>query len=126
MSANNSLVAAFKNHSLAQGVVKKLHESGFDMSKLFIVDQEQQRSSVTELEGAAVVGDLSALDAAKYACIPVERIPDYEAELKVGRLLLVAHGTPDEITQAKTAIDSTHPESWDGKVDCTIYYGCLD
>jgi hypothetical protein len=48
MSINNSLVAAFKNHSLAQGVVKKLHESGFDMSKLFIVDQEQQRSSVTE------------------------------------------------------------------------------
>lgn len=125
MSANNSLVASFKSHDVAESVVKQLHASGFDMSKLSIVDREQHRN-VTELEGAAVVGYLGQLDAAKYTCMPVERVPDYEAELNSGRLLLVAHGTPDEITQAKTVIDSTHPDSWDGKVGCTVYYGCLD
>jgi hypothetical protein len=59
--------------------------------------------------------------------IPKESVLDYESEFKIDRLLLAAHGTPDEISQAQHIIDTTgHPESWDGSVGCSVYYGCLD
>ena len=46
--------------------------------------------------------------------------------LKADRLLLFFHGTADEIVQAKSVIDATHPEGWNGNVGCSVYYGCLD
>jgi hypothetical protein len=124
MSGNNSLVATYVNHSLAESTVKKLHEAGFDMNKLSIVGKNLQKA--TEMAGATVLGNLGVLDAAQYTCIPRERVPDYEAELNDDRMLIVMHGTPDEIDQAKHIIDSTHPESWNGKVSCAVYYGCVD
>lgn len=122
MSDNNSLIATYANHNLARDTVRKLHGAGFDMSKLFVVARDGEKS----LEGAAVVNNLSELDADQFGCIPRENIPNYEDELKVDRLLIVAHGTHDEIEQARKVIDATHPESWDGNVGCAIFYGCID
>lgn len=125
MSEHNSLVASFANHHLAKTTVEKLHKAGFDMGKLSIVGKD--RFDIAEKWGGAVVIDgLSVLDEEQYSCIPRESVLDYEAELEVDRLLLVAHGTPDEIDKAKVIIDTTHPDGWDGNVGCTVYYGCTD
>lgn len=122
MSEHNSLVATFVNHKLARATVRKLHESGFDMKKLCIVAQDEDE----QMSGATVVRDLSELGWDQLSCIPRENLPDYAAELKVDRMLLVAHGSPDEIYQARSVIDASHPEAWDGNVGCSIYYGCAD
>lgn len=124
MSENISLVATYANHGLAKTTAMKLQTAGFDMSKLSIVSNDRN-DTAGELEGAAVLDRLDALDEAQYACIR-ERVLDYAAELKADRLLLVAHGTVDEIAQAKRIIDETHPEGWNGNVGCAIYYGCVD
>lgn len=124
MSGHNSLIATYANHSLAETAIKKLHSAGFDMHKLSIVEKDHQ--SATEIEGATVIDNLDGLDRTQYTCIPKERLPDYEAELNAHRMLIVAHGTPDEIDMAKHIIDSVHPESLDGEVSCTMYYGCMD
>jgi hypothetical protein len=57
---------------------------------------------VGALEGAAVMGGLSALGAGLYSLgIPRNSIVKYETEVKNGRLLLVAHGTADEVERAR-------------------------
>jgi hypothetical protein len=122
MSAYNSLIATYANHKLAKATVKKLQDAGFDTSKLSIVARGEDKS----LAGAEVVSSLSDLGSEQFSCIPRENIPDYENELKVDRMLLVTHGTPDEIAQARHIIDSTHPEGWDGNVGCAVFYGCMD
>lgn len=122
MSQHNSIVATYANHNLAKATVKKLENSGFDMRKLFIVARDEDPS----LTGTAVVRGLSDLGTDQLSCIPRENIPNYEDELEVDRLLLVAHGTPGEIALARSVIDSTHPEGWDGNVGCAVYYGCND
>jgi len=122
MSENNSLVATYADHGLAKATVKKLQKAGIDMSKLSIVGKDENKV----LEGVAVAEGLNELGAKQYSCISRETIPDYEAELKAGRLLLLFHGTADEIAQAKSIIDTTHPEGWNGNVGCATYYGCLD
>lgn len=122
MSKNNSLVATYADHSLAKATVKELQKTGLDMSKLSIVGKDENKV----LEGVAVVDGLNELGAEQYSCISRETIPDYEAELKAGRLLLFFHGTADEIAQTKSIIDATHPEGWNGNVGCATYYGCLD
>lgn len=122
MSEKNSLVATYANHSTAKSTVTKLRKAGLDMSKLSIVGKNENET----LEGVTVVDDLYELGTEQYSCISRETIPDYEAELKVDRLLLFFHGTADEIAQAKNIIDTNHPEGWNGNVGCSVYYGCLD
>ncbi len=57
---------------------------------------------VAALEGAAVVGGLSALGAGLYSIgIPKNSVLQYETEVKNGKLLLVAHGTADEVERAR-------------------------
>jgi len=122
MSAYNSLIATYANHKLAKATVLKLQDAGFDRSKLSIVARDEDKL----LAGAEVVTSLNELGSEQFSCIPRENIPDYEDELKADRMLLVAHGTPDEITQARRIIDSTHPEGWNGNVGCAVFYGCMD
>jgi len=56
---------------------------------------------IAALEGAAVVGGLSAIGAALYSIgIPKNNILHYETSLKNGRYMLVFHGTPDAVTRA--------------------------
>src|SRR5664279_3278473 len=64
---------------------------------------------VGALEGAAVVGGLSALGAALYSMdIPKDSILQYETALKGGKFILIFHGTPEEVEKAKQILDRTN------------------
>ncbi|MEN6621827.1 MAG: general stress protein [Smithella sp.] len=66
---------------------------------------------VAALEGAVVVGGLSALGAALYSIgIPKDSIVKYETALKSDKFLVIAHGTPDEVAKAKSILESTGAE----------------
>jgi uncharacterized membrane protein len=63
---------------------------------------------VAALEGAAVVGGVSAIGAGLYSIgVPRKSILQYETSLKAGKFMLVVHGTPDEVTRAKKLLDQT-------------------
>jgi hypothetical protein len=63
---------------------------------------------VGALEGAAVVGGLSAIGAALYSIgIPKESVLEYETSLKAGKFMLVVHGRPDEVVRAKEILATT-------------------
>ena len=65
---------------------------------------------VGALEGAVVVGGLSALGAGLYSIgIPRDSVVKYEAALKSDKFLLLAHGTADEVAKAKDILQTTHP-----------------
>src|SRR6202142_35769 len=65
---------------------------------------------VSGLEGAVVVGGVSALGAGLYSIgIPKDSIVKYEAALKTDQFLLIAPGTAAEVAKVKDIIDSTHP-----------------
>ncbi|MCX7174737.1 MAG: permease [Proteobacteria bacterium] len=60
------------------------------------------------LEGAVVVGGLSALGAGLYGIgIPKDSIVQYEAALKSDKFLVIAHGTADEAAKAKSILKTT-------------------
>ena len=65
---------------------------------------------VGALEGAVVVGGVSALGAGLYGMgIPKDSIVKYEAALKTDQFLLIVHGTAAEVAKAKDIIETTHP-----------------
>jgi uncharacterized membrane protein len=62
---------------------------------------------VAALEGAAVVGGLTALGAGLASIgIPKNSILQYETSLKAGKFMLVVHGTTDEVTRAKEILSA--------------------
>jgi hypothetical protein len=65
---------------------------------------------VGALEGAVVVGGLSALGAGLYSIgIPKDSVVKYEAALKSDKFLVLAHGTADEVAKAKGILQTTRP-----------------
>ncbi len=65
------------------------------------------------LEGAVVVGGLSALGAGLFGMgIPKDSILLYETALKSGKYLLIAHGSDAETIHAREIINRTNPEVW--------------
>jgi hypothetical protein len=63
---------------------------------------------VAGLEGAVVVGGLSALGGGLYSIgIPKDSILKYEREIASDRFLLVAHGTQEEVRHAKDILETT-------------------
>ena len=69
---------------------------------------------VGALEGAVVVGGLSALGAGLYSLgIPQDTILQYETALKIGKFVVIAHGTAEEAARARDIISRTNPESWE-------------
>src|SRR5271165_6054022 len=67
---------------------------------------------VGALEGAVMTGGLSALGAGLYSIgIPKNSIVQYETEVKNDKLLLVAHGTLEEVERAKDLLDQTKANS---------------
>jgi len=65
---------------------------------------------VGALEGAAVVGGLSAVGAGLYSIgIPKDSVMKYESALKADKFILLAHGTTAEVTKARDIIQTTHP-----------------
>ena len=67
---------------------------------------------VGALEGAAVVGGLSALGAGLYSMgIPKNSIIQYETAVKSGKYVLIAHGSDMETIHAREILKHTEPES---------------
>jgi hypothetical protein len=67
---------------------------------------------VGALEGAVVVGGLSAFGAGLFSIgIPKDSIVSYELALKTDKYLLVVHGTASEVENAREIIQRTHPIS---------------
>jgi hypothetical protein len=67
---------------------------------------------VGALEGAVVVGGLSALGAGLYGMgIPKDSILQYETALKSGKFVVIAHGSDLETTVAREIIKRTNPEA---------------
>jgi hypothetical protein len=65
---------------------------------------------VGALEGAAVVGGLSAIGAGLYGMgIPKDSVVQYELALKTDKFLLMVHGTAAEVEKARDIIESTRP-----------------
>ena len=63
---------------------------------------------VGALEGAVVVGGLSALGAGLYSIgIPKDSIIEYESQIKMGKYVVIAHGSPDEVSKSKKTITLT-------------------
>ena len=67
---------------------------------------------VGALEGAVVVGGVSAIGAGLYSLgIPKNSILQYETALKTGKFVLIAHGTAEEAARAREIINRTNPEA---------------
>ena len=63
---------------------------------------------VGALEGAALVGGLSAIGAGLYGMgIPKDSVVQYELALKTDQFLLMVHGTAQEAVEAKSVIEGT-------------------
>jgi len=61
---------------------------------------------VGALEGAAMVGGLSAVGAGLYSIgIPKDSVLRYEMALRSDKFLLVAHGTPEQVARAQEVMD---------------------
>jgi hypothetical protein len=66
---------------------------------------------VAILEGAVVVGGLSALGAGLVSIgIPRQSVIEYETALTTNKFLLIVHGTRREVTKAKEIIGKTQPQ----------------
>jgi uncharacterized membrane protein len=165
MNKNNSIVAIYPSHTVAEAAIKELQQSGFDMKKLSIVGRDEHTDEhvvgyynagdrmkywgklgafgggfwgllfgsgfflipgigpllvagplvswiVGALEGAVVVGGLSAIGAGLYSLgIPKDSILRYETALKTGKYVLIVHGSMDETTRAKEILNRTKPET---------------
>jgi uncharacterized membrane protein len=67
---------------------------------------------VGALEGAVVIGGLSALGAGLYSLnIPKDSILRYETALKTGKFVLIVHGSVEETAHAKGILAHTKPEA---------------
>ena len=66
------------------------------------------------LQGAVVVGGLSAVGAAIFSIgIPEDSVIDYETALKADGFLIVAHGSVDEMARAKLILETMQPARLD-------------
>jgi hypothetical protein len=65
---------------------------------------------ISAVEGAIVVGGLSALGAALYGMgIPKDSVIQYETDLKADSFLVMAHGVAADIARAKDLLETESP-----------------
>lgn len=68
---------------------------------------------VAGLEGAAVVGGVSAVGAGLVSIgIPKDSVLKYDVALKTDKYLIVVHGTPADVSKAKDIIGGTEHRSY--------------
>jgi hypothetical protein len=68
---------------------------------------------VGALEGAVVVGGVSAVGAGLYSIgVPKDSVIQYDVALKTDKFLLVVHGTPEAVHAAKEVIKGTEHHSY--------------
>ena len=66
------------------------------------------------VEGAILVGGLSALGAALFSIgIPKDSVIEYEQVVKTDGYLVVAHGSADEMAKSKVILEASHPTRLD-------------
>lgn len=66
---------------------------------------------VGALEGAAVVGGVSALGAGLYSVgIPKDSILEYETQIKMGKYVVIAHGATDDVNKVQAPLAATKHE----------------
>lgn len=66
---------------------------------------------IAALEGAVLVGGLSALGAGLFSLgIPRDSVVKYETSIKAGKFLLIAHGTTDEVERARAILQTSGAE----------------
>jgi hypothetical protein len=71
-------------------------------------------AAISGLEGAIVVGGLSALGAALYGIgIPKDSVIQYEADMKADRFLVMAHGSEEEVGRGKKILSAANPTRLD-------------
>jgi uncharacterized membrane protein len=69
---------------------------------------------LSALEGAAVVGGISVLGAALANIgVPRDAIVKYERSVRADRYLLIAHGSQEQVEQARAIIQRTEPIATD-------------
>ena len=69
-------------------------------------------TAIAVIEGAAVVGGLSALSAALYSIgIPKNSVIRYEAAIKADGFIVMVHGTAEEAARAKTVLATANAKS---------------
>jgi hypothetical protein len=62
---------------------------------------------VGALEGAAVVGGMSALGAGLYSVgIPKDSILNYETQIKAGKFVVIAHGPSAQVEKSRTILSA--------------------
>ena len=65
---------------------------------------------VAAVEGAILVGGVSALGAALFSIgIPKDSVIQYEQAVKTDGFLIVAHGSADEMARSKAILESNNP-----------------
>jgi hypothetical protein len=65
---------------------------------------------VAAVEGAILVGGLSALGAALFSIgIPKDSVIQYEETVKTDGFLVVAHGSADEMARSKAILGASNP-----------------
>lgn len=65
---------------------------------------------VAGVEGAVLVGGLSALGAALFGIgIPKDSVILYEEAIKTDSYLIVAHGSADEMERSRVILEASHP-----------------
>jgi hypothetical protein len=63
---------------------------------------------VSALEGAVMVGGLSAIGAGLYSMgIPKDSVIKYESQIKSDKFILVCHGTIEEVEKARSILENT-------------------
>ncbi|WP_263374544.1 general stress protein [Granulicella aggregans] len=68
---------------------------------------------VAGLEGAVVVGGVSAIGAGLVSIgIPKDSVLEYEVALRTDKYLLIVHGSPDQVSRAKAIIEGTQHTSY--------------
>jgi hypothetical protein len=71
-------------------------------------------AAAAAVEGAVVVGGLSALGAALYSIgIPKNSVVHYQTAIEADGFLVMAHGTEAEMTRAKAILGTSNPTSLD-------------
>ena len=69
---------------------------------------------ISAIEGAIVVGGLSALGAALYSSgIPTDSVLAYESAVKADGFLVMAHGPAEEVARAKAILGTLSPSRVD-------------
>ena len=130
MTEKNSVVAVYDTHEKAEDAVKELQRSGIDMRTLSIIgkgthtdeqvvgyynngDRMKFWGKAGEvLEGAVVVGGVSAIGAGLYGMgIPKDSVLNYETALKTDKCVLLVNGTARELEKAREIIDNTRPDN---------------